>query len=290
MAKKRKPTAKSGPQPRAYWTGNLTFGLVSFPVQSFNAMNREQSDIHFHQLHAQCHHRIRYIKACPVHGEVTNDEFVRGYEYQPGKYVEVSQEELDELRTKSERALAVDTFIPPDAIDPLYFDGRMYYLLPDGAAAEEAYQVLLAAMQHQSVYGVGQVVLSGKQQLVLLRPFDGVLHMALLNYDAEIRKPSQVGGHRKKVSGIGRKVALAETLIKNWSDQDFDFADYEDHYREKVKRLVDAKIKGREIVAPEEEEETTEVIHLMDALQKSVKRSLAKPGAKGAGRKRRRSA
>src|SRR3982751_908945 len=118
MAKKKKPAAKKKPQRRAYWRGNLSFGLVSFPVQSFNALDRAQSDIHFHQLHAECHHRIHYQKICPLHGEVSNDEIVSGYEYQPGKYVEISDEELDDIRTKSERALTIDTFIEPDAVDP----------------------------------------------------------------------------------------------------------------------------------------------------------------------------
>lgn len=290
MAKRKKPSAKKAARPRAYWKGNLTFGLVSFPVQTVNALDREQSDIRFNQLHAQCHHRIQYKKVCPVHGEVTNDDIVSGYEYQPGKYVEVEDEDLDALRTWNERALSIDTFVERGELDPLYFDGRMYYLIPDGAAAEEGYQVLLSAMQNQEVYGVGRVVLSGKEQLALVRPLENILHMALLNYDAEIKKPAKVRRAHKKVSGLGRKVQLAETLIQHWSEKDFDFATYEDQYRGQVKRLVSAKVKGREIVAPEEVEETTEVINLMDALQKSVKRAVGKKAQKSTSRKRRRSA
>src|SRR6185503_14317799 len=127
---------------RASWKGNLTFGLVSFPVQAFNARNAEQSDVHFHQLHAECHRRIRYAKMCPVHGEVTNDEIISGYEYAKGKYVEIEPEELDVLRTQTERSLTIDAFVEPDAIDPIYFDGRMYYLAPDGPVAEEPYAVI----------------------------------------------------------------------------------------------------------------------------------------------------
>src|SRR4029450_1088970 len=98
--KKKKPT---GSKRRASWRGQLTFGLVSFPVQAINALNREQSDIHFHQLHATCHNRIHYQKVCPVHGEVSSDEIISGYEYKKGKYVEVESEELDPLRTERER-------------------------------------------------------------------------------------------------------------------------------------------------------------------------------------------
>src|SRR5688572_12481894 len=118
MAKSKRKQAPRGP--RASWKGNLSFGLVSFPVQAFNAINREGSDIHFHQLHAQCHRRIRYVKVCPEHGEVTQDEIVSGYEYKKNKYVEIDPEELDAVRTARERALTIDAFVEPDAVDPLY--------------------------------------------------------------------------------------------------------------------------------------------------------------------------
>src|SRR5207249_2786824 len=150
---------------RASWKGDLAFGLVSFPVQAFNALNRERSDIHFHQLHAKCHRRIRYQKVCPVHGEVPSDEIVSGYEYHKGRYVEIEPEELDALRTHRERSLTIDAFVEPEAVDPLYFDGRMYYLAPAGSAAEEPYHVMVEAMEKEDRYGLGQVVFSGKQQL-----------------------------------------------------------------------------------------------------------------------------
>src|SRR5436190_24022346 len=109
MAARKTKRAPKRSKHRASWKGNLTFGLVSFPVQAFNAFNREQSDIHFHQLHAKCHRRIHYQKVCPVHGEVSSDEIVSGYEYARGKYVEISAEELDSVRSERERSLTIDT-------------------------------------------------------------------------------------------------------------------------------------------------------------------------------------
>jgi DNA end-binding protein Ku len=263
--KKKRATGKH----RASWRGQLTFGLVSFPVQAMNALNREQSDIHFHQLHATCHNRIHYQKVCPLHGEVSSDEIVSGYEYKKGKYVEIESEELDALRTERERALTIDAFLEPDAIDPLYFDGRMYYLLPDGAGAEESYAVVAEAMEREEKVGVGQVVFSGKDQIVLVRPLQGVLHMAMLNYEAEIRPPESVQPALRKPKGMLRKVQLAQTLIRNWTEREFDFSEYEDSYRERVQELVKAKVEGREIVAPQEDEEP-EVVNLMEALKRSV--------------------
>src|SRR5262249_42905394 len=89
-SKREQTTAKH----RASWRGFLSFGLVSFPVEAYNALDKEHGDIHFHQIHAECHNRIRYKKVCPIHGEVSDNEIVSGYEYKKGKYVEVRPEEL----------------------------------------------------------------------------------------------------------------------------------------------------------------------------------------------------
>jgi DNA end-binding protein Ku len=290
MAKKKPAKKKGRSRHRASWKGQLAFGLVSFPVQAFNALNRQESDIHFHQLHAKCHRRIQYQKVCPIHGEVSNDEIVSGYEHGKGRYIEVEPEELDALRTKEERALTIDTFVEPEVIDPLYLDGRMYYLLPNGSAAEQPYAVMVQAMQHEEKYAVGQVVFSGKDQIVLVRPLDGVLHMAMLNYAAEIRDPADIATLPKPPRGITREVKLAQSLIKTWTNKSFDFAAYEDRYREQVKELLEAKVEGREVVAPEDEEEPAEVINLIDALKRSVAQANGGSGSRRKARKRKRSA
>jgi DNA end-binding protein Ku len=257
---------------------------VSFPVQAFNARDREQGDIHFHQLHAECHRRIRYEKVCPIHGTLSSDEIVSGYEYRPGKYVEFDPEDLDALRTEAERSLLIDAFVDPGTIDPIYYDGRMYYLAPDGPAAEEPYAVMVEALEREGRHGVGQVVFSGKDQLALIRPLEGVLHMAMLNYDEEIRRPREVVAVAKQHRPGGRKVQLAQTLVRNWFNSEFDFTEYDDRYREKLQDLIDAKIEGRELVVPEEQE-TPEVVNLLDALKKSIARE---PRSKRSRRSRRR--
>ena len=289
MAKsKRKAASKH----RASWRGNLTFGLVSFPVQAVNAVNREGSDIHFHQLHSTCHRRIHYAKMCPVHGEVAADEIVSGYEYKKGKYVEVEPEELSALRSESERSLTIDAFVAPDAVDPLYFDGRMYYLVPANDAAAESYAVVVQAMQREERVGIGPIVFSGKDQLALIRPMEGALVMAMLNYDEEIRRPADVlpPSKAKKPRGITRKVQLAQSLIRNWSADDFDFTEYDDHYRERIEELIEAKVQGREIVAPGADEEPVEVVNLMDALKRSIADTRHAPRRKKKTTRKRRSA
>src|ERR1700733_9678511 len=152
--RKRRSAARS--KHRASWRGQLRFGLVSFEVQALNAAIKENAEVHFHLLHAPDHQRIHFAKVCPKDGEVSNDEIVEGYEYAKGKYVEFDKEELDELRTRSERALTLDAFVGVEEIDPIYFDGRMYYLIPAGASSNEPYGLLETAMERQNKCGIGQ--------------------------------------------------------------------------------------------------------------------------------------
>jgi DNA end-binding protein Ku len=269
--KRKKAKNKSRATFRASWRGQLRFGLVSFEVQAINAEIKENAEVHFHLLHEPDHQRIHFAKVCPKHGEVPNDEIIESYEYAKGKYVEFEKEELDMLRTEKDKALTIDAFVSSDQIDPIYFDGRMYYLIPSGASASEPYSLLEAAMEKKSRWGIGQVVFSGREQLALVRPLDGVLTMAMLNYDAEIRKPSEIKSKFTRAHTTPRKLKLAEELVGKWHEGKFDFSKYEDRYRQKVKRAIEAKEKGVEIEPPEEEE--AEVINLMDALQRSVAKS-----------------
>jgi DNA end-binding protein Ku len=269
MPKRSTKKAKPAARRRASWKGSLSFGLVSFEVEAFNALNREESDIRFNQLHAKCHQRIRYQKVCPTHGELTNDEIVSGYEVTKGHYVEIDPDELDELRTPSERALRIDGFVAPDAIDPLYYDGRMYYLVPSGKTAQTPYSVIVTAMEREKVYGIGEVVFSGKDQVVLIRVVDRVLHMAMLNYAAEMHSPDPIASSAASTAQT-RQIKLAQTLIREWSVDELDFSKYTDSYRQRVEKLIAAKSKGRKVAAPKEEEEAPATINLMEALKRSL--------------------
>jgi DNA end-binding protein Ku len=252
---------------RASWKGEVRLGLVRFTVEAINAHSRSGGDVHFHQLHAECHSRIAYHKVCPIHGEVEQDEIVMGYEYARGKYVEIDSDELDALRTSSERALTIEEFIPAESLDPIYYDGRMYYLTPDGANDREPYQLLRGAIESEMLIGIGQVVFSGKEQLAAIRPRGNVLVMAMLNYEPEMRDAAALGvGEELKVST--KNLHLAKQLVASMESENFDLSDYEDRYQGRVKELIAAKKKGEEIVPPDDE--PADVINLMDALKRSL--------------------
>lgn len=247
----------------------IRFGLVSFPAEAFNAHLVERDHPSFHQLHAKCHSRIRYQKTCPIHGPVDNDEIVNGFETSKGRFVEIEPEELEAARSQKEKSITIDTFIDPEQVDPFFYDGRVYVLAPAGDAGREPYAVFLEALQSKNRYGIGTVVFSGKDQVVLVRPYEDVLLMVLLNYSAEMRAPAAMVKDLPVIRHTDKSVRLAEQLIESWTDDRFDFAAYKDTYTEKVQEIIDAKVQGRETVAPTEEEEP-DVINLADALRKSL--------------------
>jgi DNA end-binding protein Ku len=145
----------------------------------------------------------------------------------------------------------------------------MYYLVPE-ADSREAYSIFAAALAHEHVWGVGHLVMSGKDQIVVVRSHEGLLQMAMLNYASEIRPASELPIKASKAPP--KQVKLAQTLIRSWSDQPFDFDDYEDRYRNRVAELIKDKIAGKETVEPPQPaEEEPDVINLMDALKKSLK-------------------
>ncbi len=259
---------------RSVWKGSLRFSLVSVPVEAYTAAERGDGEIHFNQLHDTCHSRIRYKKTCPIHGEVANDEIVSGYEYEKDKYVVFDPGELNKLRPEGNRTISIDTFITPDEVDPIYYDGRTYYLAPDSAAAEKPYAVLSQAMSKMKRYGMASVILHGKEELVLIRPLKGLLTMTMLHYASQVRDPSVLKDELPNATANPQELKLAQQLIEASTSKRFDFSRYEDTYSEELKKLIEAKVAGREIVAPPAaSEEETPIINLMDALRKSVQQN-----------------
>jgi DNA end-binding protein Ku len=262
--------------PRYSWKGFLRLSLVSVPVQAFNAVQSDEGKISLHQLHDKDHARVRYVKMCPQHGEIPTSEIVSGYEVSKDEYVVIEPDELDALRTPSEKAITLDSFITPDSVDPVYFAGKNYYLMPDGEGGAKPYAVLLQAMEKQNKWGLGQAVMFGREHLVLVRPHEGLLSLALLNYAQTVRSTADYDVGEAKVSATELK--LAETLIKASTAKKLNLGQYQDEYVHKLRMLIDAKVEGREIVTPPGEEEPL-VVNLMEALKASVAKAGKRPAA-----------
>lgn len=251
------------------WKGYLKISLVSFPVKAYTASASSSSKISLNQLHASCHNRIKYQKTCPVHGEIPSEEIVSGYEYTKGQYVVIDTDELDKLRTESDKSISVDTFVASDAIDPLYHSGKTYYLVPDGPIGQKPYHLVHQAMIDQGVQAVARVVISRKEELVLVRPIDDLLAMTVLNYTSEVKEPASFKDELVASDANKQEQDLTNQLIQALTKPELDLSQYKDVYTEKLTQLIEAKVQGKEIVAAPQGEEP-QVINLMDAIKASM--------------------
>jgi DNA end-binding protein Ku len=254
--------------PRPSWKGYLKLSLVSVPIRGYTA-NVAASDIRLHQLHAECHSRIKYQKTCPVHGEVSKEEIVSGYEYSKGEYVVIEPEELSRLRGERERAITIDAVMSQHTIDPVFFTDKTYYLVPDGAVGQKPFALIQRCLADDEMQAVGRVVLYGREELVLVRPVDGLLAMTALKYESEVAHAESLREELDKAEMSREELTLTKRLIEAFEKPKFSLADYKDHYALELTKLIEAKVEGKELVTPPAAEEP-KVINLMDALKKSV--------------------
>jgi len=197
---------------------------------------------------------------------VTNQELAKGYEFEKGRYVIVSDEDMQKVRVESTRVINLVQFANAADIDPIYVD-RAYYLAPDGPMAAEAFAVMREGMAGKA--GIGKVALYGREYLVAIKPQKKGLVMYTLHHDAEIRSIDQI----EELASVPTKVKpeemkLARQVIATF-DAELNLKDYKDEYTEGLRGIIDAKIAGEEIVAPEIEE-PAKVVDLMEALRRSL--------------------
>jgi DNA end-binding protein Ku len=254
---------------RSSWDGFLKLSLISVPVRAYNAAVPGGGDIHFNQIHKECGNRIRYQKVCPVHGEVTKDDIVSGYEYEKGKYVEVEREDLNKLRAEDDESINIDVFTAPDEVDPIYLSGKTFYLVPTGPAGQKPYALLHQVMKDKKRYAVGTVVLSGHDETVLIRPLDKLLTMTVMYYDEQVKNPSAFEDELGDAKVTAQEVKLAATLVEASTAEKFDISQYKDHYTERITKFLEAKLDGKTLDAPRHDK-ALPVINLMDALRKSL--------------------
>jgi DNA end-binding protein Ku len=270
--------------PRPTFRGFLRLSLVSVPVKGFTA-SVSSKEIRLNQLHKDCNQRIRYQKTCPEHGVVTDDEIVKGYEYTKDQYVIVDPEEVQKLRKESDKTVEIRGFVRQDQLDPMYFSGKSYFFLPDGPAGQKPYALLRDAMRKEGLCAVSSAILSGREQMVVVRPVDDLLAMTVLTYHEKLRRASDFADEVRSTKATKEEEALTKTLIDASRIEDFDFSAYSDHYVEQMTKLIEAKVEGQEIVAAPEPEEP-KIINLMEALKQSVESartgadSAKKPAAK----------
>ncbi|MDQ3777583.1 MAG: Ku protein [Actinomycetota bacterium] len=266
---------------RAIWSGAISFGLVNIPVKLYSAVSRKT--VRFHQIDAESGQRIRQQRINPASGEeVPYEQIVKGYEIGPDRYVMISPDELEALEPQKTRTIDIEDFVELDQIDPIYYD-HPYYLAPDKGAGK-AYKLLLDAMEDAGKVAIARVVIRSKENLVAIRPHDGVLTMETMLFADEVISPDsldEMAAADGETTTSKRELDMAKQLIDSLSS-DFEPEKYHDEYRERVLELIERKAQGETVVVEAPEEEPKKVPDLMAALEASIAAAKS-PKGDGAG-------
>ncbi|RJX17797.1 MAG: Ku protein [Desulforudis sp.] len=253
---------------RPLWKGAMTFGLVYIPVKLYTATERQ--DIRFNMLHVRCHTPIQYRKYCPhCEEEVQLDDIVRGYEYEKGRYVILSDEELAGSPAEGARNIALLDFVHLGEIDPVYFD-KSYYLAPS-EGGQKVYELLRQAMEQSGKVGIARVTIRSKETLACVRVSNRTLVMNTMLYPDEVRRPELLPelDYQVKIHDNERKMALS--LVENLAAP-FEPGKYTDERREALGEIIRAKVAGDVAVRPPEAQ-PAKVVDLMEALKTSIEQA-----------------
>lgn len=263
---------------RSLWNGAIRFGLVNVPIKVYAAAQSKQ--IRFKELHEKDASPIEHRRMCSKEGkEVPFDEVVRGYETSPGRYVVLTKEEIESPARERGKTIDLEDFVPAGQIDPVYYD-TPYWLGPqkDG---EEGYAVLEAALNRTGLVGIGRFVLRTKEQLVALHSVDGVLRLETMRFHDEVREADDLDIPDPQKQVAEREAKMADALISAL-EAEFDPAEYEDTYRERVLEVVRAKADGRQIAVgePVREDGGPDLMALLEQSLEGAKKPKRKKKAK----------
>jgi DNA end-binding protein Ku len=260
---------------RAIWKGAITFGLVNVPVKVYSAT--EDHDIPLHQVHDQDGGRIRYQRRCEVCGKIIKYENIDKAYDDGERTVVLTAEDMASLPQEKSREIEVVEFVPTEQVDPMMFD-RSYYLEPDSTSSK-AYVLLRKTLESTERTAIVRFALRQKTRLAALRARDGVLVIQTLLWGDEIRK-AEFDSLKERVRISAKELELSNALVDSFAD-DFKPDQFSDEYQEELRTLIDAKLEQGEALdtdatfgeSEKEDEDSGEVIDLMEALRRSVEKS-----------------
>jgi DNA end-binding protein Ku len=275
-------TSFEGPM-RAIWKGHIRFSMVTIPVRIYNAVDTDQT-IRFNQLHKDDHGPIGYDKRCKKCNKVvTNEDIVKGYPYEPDRYVIVEKEDIEKVKLKSTKVIEIEGFIDAKEVHPTLYEAP-YYAGPDGPVAVKAYSLLAAALKESGKVGIGKVVLRDREDVVLIAPFESGVVFYKLRSPNEVRSIKDV----PQLDGKGidkEQLKLARSLVESMTTT-LKKIDMTDKYYDALREMIEAKVEGKQIVTVEEEE--LPVVDIMTALKQSIEQAKThrKPMEKAKGKKK----
>ncbi len=254
---------------RASGSGTISFGLVNIPVKLYSA-NDSSGKISFNQLHADKKIRLKQQMIDPETGEaVPREKIVKGYEYAKDQYLIINEDELEKLELATSRSMDITEFVPLEAVDPLYFESGNY-LAPE-KGAERAYALLVRGLEDMKHAAIAKYVARGKMHLLLIRAMKNALVMHYLRYADEVKPLSEIPVPDAKISDA--ELGLARQFIGSLAKPTFDITQYKDEYRDRLKDLLDRKVKGESVDLTPVSAPQAKVVDLMEALKASLARS-----------------
>jgi len=245
------------------WKGHLIFGMVSFPIRLFSAARSET--VSFNMLHKDDHSRIKQVTYCQLEDKpIPRSETVKGYEYEKDHYVVIDDEDIKKVAPRTAKVMEILEFVKADQVDPIYLESS-YYVAPD-EGGEKAYALLFTALKDSGYYGVAKVAMHNREHIIVLRPGAKGILSHTMYYQDEIR---QVEEFRTDTSLVKEKeLAMAKMLISSL-EENFEPQKYHDAYRDNLKKMIEDKIEGRNVVETPTEH-FAPVIDIMEALKKSL--------------------
>ena len=263
---------------RAIWKGHIQFSLVTIPIRIYNAIDTGLT-ISFNLLSRDGHNPVSYEKKDKVTGQpLKNEDIVKGYQYEPGQFVIVEQDDLNKVKLKSEKIIEIEGFVKGEEVHHTLFESP-YFVGPDGDMAAKTYGLLCQTLKDSGKVGVGKVVLRDRETPVLISPHEGGILMYRLRYPNEVRRMGEVP-QLLEVKADKEQLKLAKTLVDSMTTT-FSKIEMKDHYYDALKAIIDAKIAGKEIVMVAEEEPV--VVDIMTALKASIEAAKKKPMEKAKG-------
>lgn len=243
----------------------ITFGMVAIPIAMYTTT--QDNDIHFNQLHKEDNSRIRYKKTCAHCGkEIKAEDIVKGYEYDDDKYVVVTDDEIEKIKTEKEKSIQILHFAQLNQISPVYYE-KTYQASPE-AGGEKAFELLRSALMAEQKIAIGKTVMGTTDTLMAIIPREEGILISTMFYADEIKEFQKQ--YTKPVVSE-QEMNMAKILI-NSMDTPFDPSQYKDEYQTRLRSLIETKISGKEVVAVESDN-TGKVIDLMEALKASVEKA-----------------
>ena len=268
---------------RPIWKGSISFGLVTIPVGLYGAIERS-AQLSFRQLHDKDTSPIDYKRFCEAEDvEVPWAEIVKGYEYEKGRYVVVTDEDFAKARVPATETFEIRDFVPAGSVGPLYFD-HPYYVAPAGKGGTKAYALLRDALKRSGRVGIGTLVLRQREHLAALHPLDDALVLSMLRYAHEIRPsttldlPGEGAGYQKREMDLG--LQLVESLAADWNPEQ-----YRDTYTEVLRDVIEKRVEGKEVTVAPEAKRPARVVNLVKALEDSLRSPARKAGARATPRR-----